>query len=91
MVRTKLCRQVEFSPQISYFKPQGVPFRDLKVLELGLDELEAYRLRFLVKLDQQRAAQRMNISTSTYQRILNSAHIKIADGLINGKAIRILK
>jgi len=37
------------------------------------------------------AAKKMNTSTSTYQRILYSAYKKIADALINGKAIKIIK
>jgi predicted DNA-binding protein (UPF0251 family) len=32
----------------------------------------------------------MNTSTSTYQRIIDLAYKKIADALINGKAIKIV-
>jgi len=42
-------------------------------------------------LEQKEAADKMYTSQSTYQRILYSAYKKIADALINGKAIKIIK
>jgi predicted DNA-binding protein (UPF0251 family) len=74
-----------------YFKPQGVPMRHLQVVELSLEEIEAYRLRHIEDMEQQAAAEKMDTSTSTYQRILYSAYKKIADALVNGKAIKIVK
>jgi len=65
--------------------------RFLKTVELTPEELEAYRLRHINDLEQTEAAQKMATSQSTYQRILYSAYKKIADALINGKAIRITK
>jgi predicted DNA-binding protein (UPF0251 family) len=91
MPRPRLYRKIEFNPDITYFKPQGVPMRELEVIELDIEEIEAYRLRHLKNLDQQAAAKKMNVSTSTYQRIIYSAYAKIADALINGKAIKIIK
>jgi uncharacterized protein len=91
MPRPRLCRKIEFNPEITYFKPQGIPIRNLEIVELTTEELEAYRLRHVNELDQQAAAEKMNTSTSTYQRILNSVNKKIADALINGKAIKIIK
>jgi predicted DNA-binding protein (UPF0251 family) len=41
-------------------------------------------------MEQNDGAKEMNTSQSTYQRILSSANKKIADALINGKAIKIL-
>jgi len=63
----------------------------LDVVELTPEEIESYRLRHINDLDQSDAAKKMNTSTSTYQRILYSAYKKIADALINGKAIKIIK
>jgi len=60
-------------------------------VELNLDEMEALRLCELEELDQVEAAKEMQISQSTLQRLLSSAHKKITDALINGKAIKILK
>lgn len=91
MPRPKLCRKIEFNPKITYFKPQGIPMRNLEIVELTIEEMEAYRLRHINDLDQQQSADKMNTSTSTYQRILNSAYKKIAEALVNGKAIKIIK
>ncbi len=91
MPRPKLCRKIEFNPNITYFKPQGVPMRELEAVELTTEEMEAYRLRHIDEMDQQKAASKMHTSQSTYQRILYSAYKKTADALINGKAIKIIK
>ena len=91
MVRPRLCRRIRFNPKITYFKPQGVPMRFLEVVELTTEEMEAYRLRHINNLEQKEAAKKMKTSQSTYQRILYSAYKKIADALINGKAIKITK
>jgi len=45
MPRPRLCRKIEFNPNITYFKPQGVPMRELEIIELTTEEMEAYRLR----------------------------------------------
>jgi predicted DNA-binding protein (UPF0251 family) len=91
MPRPRLCRKINFNPNITYFKPQGVPMRDLEIVELTIEEMEAYRLRHISNLEQQEAAEKMNTSQSTYQRILYSSYKKIADALVNGKAIKIIK
>jgi len=91
MPRPRLCRKIEFNPEVTYFKPQGIPMRNLEIVELTTEELEAYRLRHINDLDQQKSADKMHTSPSTYQRILYSAYKKIADALINGKAIKIVK
>lgn len=91
MPRPKLCRKISFNPDITYFKPQGVPMRELEVVKLDGEEIEAYRLRHIEDLDQTEAAKKMATSQSTYQRILCSAYRKVADALINGKAIEIIK
>jgi predicted DNA-binding protein (UPF0251 family) len=64
--------------------------RDLEIVELTAEEIEAYRLRHIDDLNQTEAAKKMKTSQSTYQRILYSAYKKIADALVNGKAIKIL-
>ncbi len=65
--------------------------RKLKIVELTTEEMEAYRLRHIKDLEQEKAAQKMNTSQSTYQRILYSAYKKIAEALTEGKAIKIIK
>jgi len=90
MPRPKLCRKINFDPSVTYFKPRGVPLRRLEVVELTMEEIETYRWRHINDLEQKEAAEKMHTSQSTYQRILYSAYKKIADALINGKAIKII-
>lgn len=59
----------------------------LRVVHLGLDELEALRLCDLLGLEQEEAGRRMGVSRGTVQRLLSSARAKVADALVNGKAI----
>lgn len=56
---------------------------------LTLDEFESVRLACLEELKHVDAAKLMKISRPTFSRILTSAHKKIADALVNIKAIRI--
>ncbi len=76
-------------PNVTYIKPAGVPLRFLEEVTLSVEEVEAIRLKDLEALDQMEAAEKMNVSRPTYQRVLISARRKIADALLNGKAIRI--
>ncbi len=91
MPRPRLYRRIRFNPNVTYFKPQGVPMRFLEVVELTTEEVEALRLRNMEDLDQEKAAKKMNTSQSTFQRILSSAYKKISQALIEGKAIEIKK
>ncbi len=61
----------------------------LKEVNLMLDELEAVRLADLKGMYQADAAKKMGISRQTFGNIINSAHGKIADALLNGKALKI--
>ena len=89
MSRPPKWRCVSFMPHITYFKPAGVPLRLLKEVYLSVEEAEAIRLKDLEGLKQEECAQRMHISRSTFHRVLGSARKKVAESLINGKAIRI--
>ena len=91
MVRPIKPRRIIFDPSVTYFKPRAIPLSILEEVDLNVDELEAIRLCDLKKLDQVKAAKKMKISQSTLQRILTSAHKKIAEALIEGKAIKIIK
>ena len=91
MPRPRLYRRVRFNPNITYFKPQGVPMRSLEVIELTPEEIEALRLRNVKGLSQIKCAKMMKTSQSTFQRILSSAYKKVTEALIKGKAIRIMK
>jgi predicted DNA-binding protein (UPF0251 family) len=62
---------------------------ELEEVILSTDELEAIRLADLDSLYQEKAAGNMNISRQTFGNIIRSAHKKIADALLNGKALKI--
>jgi len=89
MPRPRLCRRVGFNPEITYFKPRGVPLADLEEAILNVDEFEAVRLKDLEGFDQEECAKKMNISQPTFHRLVLSARKKIADSIVNGKAIKI--
>ncbi len=89
MARPAKLRCVARLPSIGAFRPVGIPVADLEAVSLTLEELESVRLRDLVELEQEACAERMRISRPTFHRILDSARKKLADALINGKAIQI--
>lgn len=76
-------------PGITFFKPAGVQTRDLEEVPLTYEEVESLRLKDIEGMDQEPAAAEMNVSRPTFQRILASARAKVADAILNGKAIRI--
>lgn len=89
MPRPKFCRKVCCMPGNNYFKPKGIPLAMLAEVILHLDEFEAIRLADYEGLYQEDAAAQMKISRQTFGRIIDSAHKKIAEALIFGKAIKI--
>jgi uncharacterized protein len=90
MPRPKRCRCIKFKHRCNCFKPQGEPMRNLEIVFLTLEEVEALRLKNIQNLDQIECANTMKTSQSTFQRILSSAYKKISDALVNGKAIEIV-
>jgi len=89
MARPRKPRWVSVLPTVAYFKPKGIPLSALEEVVLRVEELEAIRLRYLEDLEQDECAERMKISRATFQRVLDSANKKIADALVNGKAIKV--
>lgn len=88
-MRPKKTRWVKCVPGERCFKPQCKPLSKCEGIYLSLDEFEAMRLACLEGLKQLEASKLMKISRSTFSRILASSQKKIADGLVNIKAIRI--
>ena len=80
---------MRFKPNVYYFKPQGIPLRQLEEVVLLPDELEALKLYQIDGLEQTEAGEAMKISQPTFARLLGSANKKIAQAIIKGKAIRI--
>jgi predicted DNA-binding protein (UPF0251 family) len=89
MPRPCKCRRVGCEPEVSYFKPRGIPVTKLDELIITVDEFEAIRLADIEGMYQEEAAEQMNVSRQTFGNIVKAAHHKIADALINGKAIKI--
>ena len=89
MGRQPLWRRVGFIPQVTYFKPAGVRLDKSEEICLVIEEAETIRLKDFEGLEHEECAQKMNISRTTFARVLNSARRKIADALLHGKAIRI--
>lgn len=89
MARPEKLRCVAQLPSVGFFKPAGISANALQGVQLTLEELESIRLRDLEELEQEECAQQMRISRPTFHRILESARKKLADALINGKAIQI--
>ena len=88
-MRPKKTRWIKCKPKERCFRPQCKPLNKLKGVYLTLDEFEAIRLADHESLKQIEAAKKMQISRPTFSRIISSAHQKIAEGLIDIKAIRI--
>ena len=89
MTRPFKCRRISSSPKVYYFKPRAVPLCELDEIALQLDEFEALRLADLQKKDQEAASAIMKISRQTFGNILASARGKLADAVVNGKALKI--
>ena len=82
-------RRVGFVPEVTYFKPAGIPVRAIEEVSLSVEELEAIRLKDQEGLQQEECAELMQISRPTFHRVLSSARSKVADALTSGKAIRV--
>lgn len=89
MVRPRKDRMVAFNPEVSYFKPRGIPMVDLDEVCLTVDEREAIRLADLLDMSHEEAGRRMGVSRATFGRIVQRARKSVADALISGKAINI--
>lgn len=82
-------RRVSAAPDVTFFKPAGIPLHDLKVTVLALDEFEALRLADRDGLEHVEAAKKMGISRQTFTRIVRAARKKVADFLTRGSALSI--
>lgn len=80
-------RNILFNPAVDCFKPCGMPLKKLETVTLEADELEAVRLIDFEGLYQQDAADKMNISRTTFARTVDSARKKTADAILHGKGL----
>ena len=88
MARPTKDRLIQQLPEIKFFKPAGVPGHKLEIVELNMEEVESLRLKDVEGLTQAEAAEKMNVSRPTFQRVLTSARQKVAEALTCGKALR---
>jgi uncharacterized protein len=89
MARPKCCRRVAGEPPCQIFKPAGVPASALEQVVLSMDEFEAIRLADLEGLYHDKAAAQMQVSRPTFGRIIEAARHKVAEILVQGKALKI--
>lgn len=69
------------------FKPTRIPMTELEKIPLAKDEFEALRLCDLLDLTQEEAGSKMGVSRGTVQRLIASAHKKVARALVEGCAL----
>ncbi len=89
MPRPPCPRTIDHSPPVTFFKPAGIPLRDLEEVILRRDEAEALRLVDVEDLYHAEAAKRMGVSRQTFDRIIRRAHQTTAKALVHGLALRI--
>jgi predicted DNA-binding protein (UPF0251 family) len=89
MPRPKKQRIVHEPPLFTEFKPLGIAGRHLERTYLTLDEFEAFRLCDYDGLSHAEAADEMEISRSTFTRLIEKARRKIADLIIHGRMLTI--
>jgi predicted DNA-binding protein (UPF0251 family) len=89
MSRPPKIKIVEKPPLFNIFKPVGVRKRNLDKIVITIDEYEALRLADWEGLDHAEAAIKMEISRSTFTRLIEKAHQKVADFIIHGKQLQI--
>ncbi len=91
MARPRKQRRIRYSPKVVYYKPRGVPLRELSEVVLQLDEMEALRLKEVEGMRQVEASKLMGISQPTLARILKSVQAKLGRAIVMGMAIRVEK
>ena len=89
MPRPRKCRWIANQPVGQFYKPQGIRMCELELAILFHDQLEALRLADAEKLEQTEAASKMNISRSTFSRLIGEARNIVATALVKGQALKI--
>jgi len=89
MPRPRKCCAIHAVPGVTYYKPRGIPLRELQEASLTVEGFEALRLADFQGLDQKLAAEQMQVSRATFGRILAQARHTVAEALVQGMALRI--
>jgi predicted DNA-binding protein (UPF0251 family)/DNA-directed RNA polymerase subunit RPC12/RpoP len=87
MSRPKNNRVVHQPPVFTEFKPSGIKGKDLATIIMTIDEYEAIRLADKLGYTHEEASEEMDISRSTFTRLLDKARLKTAELIIDGKRI----
>ena len=87
MARPSRCRRICLEPQYDRFIPDRLC--ESGTVLLSVDEYEAIRLIDLEKMTHEECANQMGISRTTVTETYEKARYKIADFLVNGKALNI--
>ena len=90
MPRRQKFRKINYDFPYILYKPAWVPQKELEILKLWKDELEAIRLVYLENMTMQQGAEKMWVSAPTFNRIVNSGLKKIAEWIINLKGIELI-
>ena len=83
--RREKLRRVGIIPEYRGFTPDGLASGD--AIDMTVDELEVLRLCDLEGLNQEAVALHMGIARATVAAISSRAHRKVANALVNGRAI----
>ena len=83
--RREKLRRVGIIPEYRGFTPDGLASGD--AIDMTVDELEVLRLCDLEGLNQEAVAQQMGIARATVAAICSRAHRKVANALVNGRAL----
>lgn len=89
MARPRKWRKVCYLPESNLFGPLDIQIEEDQFIMMPVDQYETIRLIDLEGLTQEECAQQMHIARTTVQRIYSNARKKIAEALVNGKALRI--
>jgi len=87
MSRPKQSRKICNPPLMQGFKPYGLIKNNCSSITLLMDEYETLRLLDYEGMNQDKAAEQMNVSRPTLTRIYENARKVIAQALVEGKVI----
>ncbi len=71
------------------YKPAGTPLKDMEIIRLAQDELEALHLCDGEGMTQEEAGVCIGVSRGTVQRLLAAARCKVARAIVRQKALAI--
>lgn len=85
MPRKRCCGRIDDYPVCHKFVSSQAEHQN--AMYLGIEEIEAVRLKDMKGYDQEACAAQMGLTRPTFQRILTAARRKIAQALVEGQTI----